>query len=95
MEQDQVMVLFYPGGQLDISPFELVVKVQGFQMVFQGDAQDCLVSDRLAKLTMEDVPRSLLWSLKEARRKTKITQQGLVYMAGTKISYISKIENVL
>lgn len=57
--QDQVVVLFYPEAQLDILPFELVVKVPGFQMVFEGDARDLKISDRLTKLNTADVSQML------------------------------------
>ena len=56
-EPGQVVVLFFPGAELDIHPFELVVKVPGYQMVFEG-AEPPLEHD-LTRLTEQVVPDML------------------------------------
>jgi ribosomal protein S18 acetylase RimI-like enzyme len=68
VQPDQVVVLFYPKEDLDPAPFNVVAKVAGYQMVFEGKEPEAVPGDDPVHLTEKDVEEML--SL------TKLTQPG-------------------
>ncbi|MDR6781882.1 ribosomal protein S18 acetylase RimI-like enzyme [Pedobacter africanus] len=68
VQPDQVAVLFYPKEDLDPAPFDVVAKVPGYQMVFEGKEPEAVPGEGLVHLTEKDVEEML--SL------TKLTQPG-------------------
>lgn len=65
---DQVVVLFYPEADLDPAPFNVVVKVPGYQMVFEGKEPEAISGEELVRLTEKD--------LEEMLALTKLAQPG-------------------
>lgn len=56
---ERVVVLFSPKPDLDTSPFEPVVTVAGYQMVFQGQLPEADLKRNLVQLSSDDVPAML------------------------------------
>lgn len=67
-DQERVVVLFSPKPDLDPFPFETVVKVPGYQMVFEPELPDGILESDLVPLGEKDIPAMLAL--------TQLTQPG-------------------
>lgn len=59
VEEERVVVLFSPVPDLDPLPFETIVKMPGYQMVFEGELPVSGFENDLRLLTEKDIPAML------------------------------------